>query len=107
MALSAVLLPAPFGPISPRMRPRSTDRSMPSSATVFPKTFRKPLASMQAIVSTLPFVFLAGAVGLRCGEQVLRRQPQPLNGLADRRPFLLQEFAALGFEQQVAHIVFD
>ena len=34
--LIIVLLPAPFGPATPRMRPRSASRSRPSSAIVSP-----------------------------------------------------------------------
>jgi hypothetical protein len=36
IALSAVVLPAPFGPIRPTIRPAEMSKSMPSSATVLP-----------------------------------------------------------------------
>src|SRR2546430_12700514 len=40
MACSRVDLPAPLAPNSPRMRPSSTVKSTPSSATVLPKDLR-------------------------------------------------------------------
>src|SRR6185312_8475854 len=43
---TAVVLPAPFGPSTPRMAPRGTSRSSPASATVGPNRFRRPSASI-------------------------------------------------------------
>src|SRR5438552_10244409 len=37
MQLKSVVLPAPFGPISPAMRPGATSKDTPSSATMPPK----------------------------------------------------------------------
>src|SRR5216684_2761238 len=54
MALSAVVLPAPLGPMSPRMRPSSIRKSMPSSATVVPNALRRPRASMTVMASSPP-----------------------------------------------------
>ena len=66
IALSAVVLPAPLGPMTPRMRPSSTRKSMPSSATVVPKTLRKPRASIVAITSTLlPGILASVALNAR------------------------------------------
>ena len=39
---TAVVLPAPFGPSSPRTDPVATPRSTPSSATTFPNRFEAP-----------------------------------------------------------------
>src|SRR5580692_2645716 len=110
--------------MSPRMRPSSTRKSTPSSATVVPNALRKPRASMHGMVSA----FLLGIVGLRrrffrrrvphfslvlgevrifgrlavCAQQLLRVQPQPLDGLLDPGPFFGEKFLALAFHQQVA-----
>src|SRR5438093_12846358 len=94
IALSAVVLPAPLGPMSPKMRPSSTRKSTPSSATVVSKTLRRPRASMQAIAST-PF------------QQVLRCQAEPLNGCVDPGPLVRQELLALALEQPIARAGFD
>src|SRR5215212_1918486 len=101
MALSAVLLPAPFGPMRPRMRPSSTRKSTPSSATVVPKTLRRPRASMNAMASAL----LLGAARRRLPfglQQFFRRQTEASNGLLDPRPLIGQELRPLGREQQIA-----
>src|SRR5258708_38441296 len=98
MALSAVVLPAPLGPMTPRMRPSSTRRSMPSTATVVPKTFRRPRASMHVMAS----------VFLLCGiEQFFRCQAEPPNGRVDPRPFFRQELLALVLQQQIARAGVD
>src|SRR5438105_8710096 len=94
--------------MSPRIRPRSTDRSIPSSATVlFRKIFLSPLASMQAIASALPFCFAAGTIALDGRQQLFGREPEALNGFADRRPFLVEKSAALGIEQEIADVFPD
>src|SRR6185437_14555368 len=41
---TAVVVPAPFGPSTPRMAPRGTSGSSPASATVGPNRFRSPSA---------------------------------------------------------------
>src|SRR5277367_713817 len=118
MALSAVVLPAPFGPMSPRMRPSSTRRLIPSSATDDPNAFRRPRASMHAMVSTLLF----GGIGLddvrihdfrrlrRWGirrhpacfwiQQFFRRQPETLNRGVQPRPFFAQKLLPFALQQQ-------
>src|SRR3954449_7917750 len=98
MAWSAVLLPAPFGPMMPRMRPSSTWRSTPSSAMVAPNALRSPCASMQAM-STLLF---HDAV-----QQLFRRQPQPADRCVDPRPVFGEKLLALGFQQQLARTNID
>src|SRR5215467_10266237 len=106
MALRAVVLPAPLGPIRPRIRPSSTFRSRLSSATVAPKVFRRPCASMHAISSTL----LVSGIGLRgvlggsavLVEEFFRLQAQPLDGFVDLGPFISQEFLTLALQEKVA-----
>src|SRR5215472_4329583 len=115
MALSAVVLPAPFGPTSPRMRPSSTRRSTPSSAMFVPKALRRPRASMHAMASA---VLLAGVrrfrfvgprlcrvrLGLFVGavEQLFGLQPEALDGGGNPRPFFSQEFLSLALKQELA-----
>src|SRR5580700_7936648 len=113
MALSAVVLPAPFGPISPRMRPSSTRISMPSSAIVVPNDFRRPRASMHAMASAL---LLRGDLrwirfrGLRLRilrwpravQQLLRFQAKSLDGCMDPRPFFAQKFLSFALQQHTA-----
>src|SRR5580765_3920402 len=99
MALSAVVLPAPFGPISPRIRPSGSCRSTPSSATVVPNDFRRPSASMHVMASPLfPFGLrwqaFSGAV-----QQVFRLQSKPLDGCVNLGPPFLQKVPALSLEQ--------
>src|SRR5882724_4120111 len=112
IALSAVVLPAPLGPMSPRMRPASTRKSMPSTATVVPNAFRKPRASMHAMASAL----LLGRLrfgGLRlwvihrrpmgCAvHQFFRLQAEPLDGRADPRPFFAKKLLSFACEQNTA-----
>src|SRR3954447_22764846 len=97
IAFSAVVLPAPFGPISPRMRPSSTRRSIPLRATVVPKALRSPRASIVAMASA----FLLSRGPRRGGIEFLLRQTEPLNGRRDARPFVGQKFFAFAFEQKV------
>src|SRR5216110_698988 len=105
IALSAVVLPAPFGPIRPRMRPSSTRRLMPSSATVVPKALRRPRASMHAMSALLLCV-----VGrrLRLGfQQLFRFQPEPPNGFLDPGPLFRQKLLAFAPKQQLARAGVD
>src|SRR6266404_7279043 len=98
IALSAVVLPAPFGPISPRMRPSSIRRSTSSSATVVPKTLRSPCASIDAI-TLLP---LCLGTALRGGIEFFLREAKPLNLFREPRPFIGQKFLAFALPQQIA-----
>src|ERR1700730_15320416 len=100
IALSAVVLPAPLGPISPRMRPSSTRRSTLSSAIVVPKTLRRPCASIVAITS-LPLCCLGTTLSGR-GIEFLLGQTKPLNLFRDPRPFVCEKFLPFAFEQQIA-----
>src|SRR4051812_22993085 len=102
MAFSAVVFPAPLGPMIPRMRPSPTRRSIPSSATVAPYALRRPRASMHAIASAL----LVRGAGRRLGrggvQQLFGGDAEPPDGGVDARPLLLQEALALARQQQRA-----
>src|SRR5215831_17857050 len=112
IALSAVVLPAPLGPISPRIRPSSTHKSMSSSAMVGPKALRRPRASMHAMASALLLRSIGfcirrrDAVG-RALQQLFRLQAQALDGCVDPGPFVGQKLLALSLEQQSARAGFD
>src|SRR6266568_2784138 len=82
IALSAVVFPAPLGPISPRMRPSSTRKSTPSRATVAPKALRRPAASMHVMASAILLV------GGAASQQFFRFQAEPPDRCVDPRPFL-------------------
>src|ERR1700722_19197248 len=97
MALSAVLLPAPLGPIRPTMRPSPTVRSTPSSATDFPNVLASPRASMQAMESALQ-IRLSSAVAQQFGWL----QPEASDGGPDRRPLLVEEPSTLALQKQSA-----
>src|SRR5215472_1890531 len=102
IALSAVVLPAPLGPMSPRMRPSSTHKSTPSSAMVVPKALRRPRASMHAIASAL-----LSFIRRRLLEQLLRSQAEPLNGCVDPRPFVGEKLLPFALQQQIARAGID
>src|SRR5437016_867936 len=106
IALSAVVLPAPLGPMSPRMRPSSTRRSMPSSATVVPKVLRTPRASIHAIsLGPLLSIIRCGVRSL--GEQLFRLQAEPLDGGLNSGPLFGKELLAFALQQQVARAGID
>src|SRR5207302_9095313 len=97
MACRAVLLPAPFGPMMPRMRPSSTWRSTPSSAMVAPNALRRPRASMQAMSALL----------LLAVQQLFGRETEPENRCVDPRPMFREKFLAFGLQQQIARSHID
>src|SRR6202521_2422109 len=112
IALSAVVLPAPLGPMSPRMRPSSTRKLMLSSAMVVPKALRRPRASMTVMVSAL----LLGGIRLggfrRCAicrrpagrsvQEFFRPEAEPLNGCVDPGPFFSKKLLPFALQQQTA-----
>ena len=57
MTLNAVVLPAPFGPISPEICPASTSNDTPSRATMPPK--RSVMSLTDSNVATAPERLLA------------------------------------------------
>src|ERR1700736_6104024 len=104
IALSAVVLPAPFGPISPRMRPSSTRRSTLSNAMVVPKTLRRPRASFVAIASS---PFRLGTALRRGGIEFLLGQTKPLDLFRDSGPFFGEKFLTFAFQQKIARAGFN
>src|SRR6516225_8433406 len=108
MAFSAVVLPAPFGPISPRMRPSSTRRSTPSSAMVVPNVLRSPRASMHAMASALLPCGVRRRPAVSAGfEQFFRFQPEPPDRRVHPRPLFGEKPLAFLREQQVARARFQ
>src|SRR6267378_8584093 len=119
MALRAVLLPAPLGPMSPRMRPSSTCRSTPSSAMVVPKALRRPRASMHAMDSALllrgirlgGFRFQGRVIRRRLAvvpvQKLFRFQTEPLNDCVNTEPLSTEKFLPFGLQQQVARAGID
>src|SRR4029077_18315606 len=102
IALSAVVLPAPFGPIIPRMRPSSICKSMPSNATVVPNVLRRPRASMVAMALT----FFRRAARC-CGIQLSLGETEPLDLFRDPRPFVREKFLAFAFHQLITRTRLD
>src|SRR3954454_23180686 len=98
MAFRTVVLPAPLGPISPRIRPCSTCRSMLSTATVFLNTLRRPRPSISAISAVLLF-----GIGIRWHnlQQVFRGQAEALDPCGDARPLLCEKSLAPSGQQQL------
>src|SRR5437762_235080 len=90
------------------MRPSSTRKSTPSSATVVLKALRRPRASMQAMMLALLLCLL------RCRRRAVRRriefflgQAKPLDRGGNARPLFVQKLFALALEQKTARPVFD
>src|SRR6266702_4720539 len=99
IALSAVVLPAPLGPINPRTRPSSTHKLRPSNATVVPKALRSPRAAMTDMASAaLLFGFRLQSAGCAV-QQVFRLESEPLNGGGDPGPFFGKKLLALALQQ--------
>src|SRR5207244_4610787 len=107
MALSAVVLPAPLGPMSPRMRPSSTRKSTPSSAMVAPYALRRPRASMHAMALAFLLFFCRLRPRFAGGQKLLGPQAEPLNRCVDPRPLLGEKLLALAAQQQIALAGFD
>src|ERR1051326_813175 len=97
IAWSAVVVPAPFGPIIPRIRPSSTRKSMPSSATVVPNVLRRPRASMQTMLSAVFLPMPRGGF-----EQFFWIQIEPPNGRVNSGPVFPEKFLPLAFKQQIS-----
>src|SRR6266480_3946929 len=108
IALSAVVLPAPLGPMIPRMRPSSTRKSTLSSAIVVPKALRRRRASMQAMASALLLCSLRRRP-VSCGgtQQFLRCDAEPLNSCGNPGPLFGKKLLAFALQQQIARAGFD
>src|SRR5205809_3994523 len=107
IALSAVVLPAPLGPINPRIRPSSTRRSTLSKATVVPKTLRSLCASIVAIRLALLPLSRLGTPLRRGGIELLLGQTKPLNLFRNSRPFVGEEFLTFALQQQITRTGFN
>src|ERR1700733_6103674 len=108
IALSAVVLPAPFGPMRPTMRPGPTLKLTSSSARLAPLLLVSPRASITVVI-----FFLTGRSGVggrpwsrrRRGADTLpfvRRQPEALGGGGTLRPLVLEKALALVLQQRLA-----
>src|SRR5438445_9502811 len=87
----------------PTMRPSSTRKSTPSTATVVPKALRRPRASMHAMASALLlFHFRLRPASCRTVEQFFRRETEPLNRSVDPGPFFGKEPLAFALQKQIA-----
>src|SRR6266496_1411360 len=108
IALREVVFPAPLGPIIPRMRPSSTRKSTPSSATVVPKTLRRPRASTHAIASLfLLFSFCFSLPTCAIFQELFRLQSEPLNRPVHSGPLLSEKLLPFAFQQQTARAGVD
>src|ERR1700686_1591275 len=104
--------------MSPRMRPSSIRKSMPSSAMVVPKALRRPRASMTVMASALLLVPVPVPGGIRLGgfrrcgigrrpagrsvQKFLRFQAEPLNGCVDAGPLFSKKLLPFAPQQQSA-----
>src|SRR5206468_1440905 len=88
----------------PTMRPSSTRKSTPSSATVVPKALRRPCASMLAMASTL---LLLTVRRFPASQQFFRSQAEPANRGVNPRPVFRQKLLALRLQQKIARAGFD
>src|SRR5450756_1390979 len=93
--------------MSPRMRPSSTRKSTPSSATVVPNDLRRPRASMHAMASA----FLLFGFRLRSAacavQQFFRFQSEPLNRFVNPWPFFCEKLLAFALQQQTTRAGID
>src|SRR4051812_16590553 len=103
IALRAVVLPAPLGPMSPTIRPSSTRRSTPASAMVFPNALRRPRASMHAMRSALLlFRFRLETASGTAVQKFFGGKAEQANGFVDPRPFFLQKPLPFAAQQKGA-----
>src|SRR4029077_16146689 len=95
------------------MRPSSTRKSMPSSATVVPKALRRPRASMHAMASTLLLGWIRRGGFRWCRirrwpaifpsiQEFFGFQSKPLTGCRDPGPFFGQKLLPFAPQQQIA-----
>src|SRR5688572_1075382 len=114
-ALSAVVLPAPFGPIRPTMRPGWTRKFTSSRARVEPKVLPRPRATIRSVTLPLLLRVVGGIVPYgrkrrgRRGRNLVERvqqflgvEAESLDAARDLGPLLLQEKLALVFQERAA-----
>src|SRR5688572_4285558 len=114
-ALSAVVLPAPFGPIRPTMRPGPTLKFTSFSARVEPNCLPSPRATIKSltIVSLARFFFALQARSRRGRnlveliQQILGLEAQALDAARDLGPLFLQEMLAFVLHQRAARAFCD
>src|SRR2546422_3299947 len=99
IAWSAVLLPAPFGPTIPRMRPSRTSRSMPSRATVVPKDLRRPRASMQDMASALLLDDVRPPARRAATQELLGVDAEPPDVGSNPRPVLGEKLLTFALQE--------
>src|SRR5690349_1795625 len=107
MDLITVVLPAPFGPLRPTIRPASTLRSTPRTTGVLPYRFVRPRASIIAVI----FSIRRGARRERLGcrgrfrttfHEFFGCEAKARDGRVDLRPFRLEEVHTLVFHESGA-----
>src|SRR5579859_2299553 len=113
MARSALVLPAPLGPMRPTMRPASILKLARSNATCAPYFLVRFFASMSGAMISFVLGFAAGRRGRvgdsrRLGKQFLRGESEPVDDGENLRPILVEEAFALAGQQQppraIAHV---
>src|SRR5690606_6083241 len=92
MAFSAVVLPAPLGPIRPTMRPAGMVKVTLSRARVLPKDLLSPRAWMMAVMRWSPW---KSEVAQKGGRIDIKTP----NAGDDQRPFVLEEALAFTLAQ--------
>src|ERR1700720_2421356 len=103
MVLSAVVLPAPFGPMRPTIRPASTSKLTASSA----RTPRYDLVSARALTISLIIIsWCRGPWRTGSGDAAFQklawRESEPLHGRVDLGPLFSEEALTLVREQGLA-----
>src|SRR5918993_43187 len=114
-ALSAVVLPAPFGPIRPTMRPDWTRKLTSCRARVGPNALPRPRATMRSVTLALLLRILRALVthggqrGRGRGRNLVEGvqqfpglEAEALDAARDLGPLFLEEELALVFQERAA-----
>src|SRR5262249_8966991 len=105
MALSAVVLPAPLGPMRPTIRPASTLKFTASSARVVPKFLVSPRASIIVVIALSRRRLRRPGCSMRfraLPQQLGSGKPQALDRCVDLRPLLFEEARLLVLHERLA-----
>src|SRR5690242_16662768 len=105
MALSAVVLPAPLGPMRPTIRPASTVKFTASRARVVPKFLVRPRASIIAVIVLPRRGLRRPGRSMRFGallQQLGRRKAQALDRRVNLGPLLFEEARLLVLHERLA-----